>query len=115
MSALAKLPPSIRGNASVQGLVSQLSTTRARSRELTKLADQVQSPVEQTIATQGGAAAHGAIMSFLGPKNGTLASAGLAVSAVLAGSVMEMPSAIAFGNGLLAPFVSLKVMELLQK
>lgn len=114
-NAIASLPRNLRGNPTVGGLMSSLSKNRQRIRDLTKLADQAQTPAAQTAATQAGAAAAGVIFSFAPPDKAPLATLGLAAACILGGGVYESPELVSAGNGMLAPFTFLKVQEFLTR
>jgi hypothetical protein len=112
-AALA-LPRNVAHLPAVQRVVDTLNRTRARNADLRDQAKQSVSPMVATVAIQGGAAAHGAIHAFAGqwtPQ--VLLAAG--VGAVVAGTLMESPEAVLFGNGVLAPLVATKSFELFSR
>jgi uncharacterized protein (DUF2062 family) len=111
MSTGIALPRNVANLPSVQGVLDTLSKTRRRAAALREEAKYAVSPMVATASIQAGAAANGAIHAFAGawtPQ--AVLAAGL--GAVLAGSLMESPEAVLFGNGVLAPAVSMKSFEL---
>lgn len=110
MSAIA-LPRNVANLPSVQGVLDNLSRTRKRNAALREEAKNAVSPMIATVSIQAGAAANGAIHAFAGSwtPQAVLAAG---VGAVLAGTFMESPEAVLFGNGVLAPTVAAKSFEL---
>ena len=114
-TSLATIPPSLRGNTTVQGLLGSLSRTRQAKNQLAKMADQAMTPATQTGSTQAGAATAALCFSFLNPERAAMAVGGLAAVAIIGGAVKESPEAVAFGNGILAPLTFMKITEFLTR
>jgi len=114
MSTAIDLPRNVAHLPSVQRVVETLNRTKASNRSLREQAKDAVSPMVATCAIQAGATANGAIHAFAGtwtPQ--TLLAAG--IGAVVAGTLMESPEAVLFGNGVLAPVVAQKSFELFSR
>jgi hypothetical protein len=113
MSSSLVLPPKLRGNATVERVFASLQSARAKNKELREVAKDAVTPGRATLATQAGAAAHGAIEALV-PEGYTLVghlAAALALG--LGGLYWDSPDAVLAANGILAPMTSRKTFELL--
>lgn len=102
MSSLTRRPTSVRA---VERVMGQLQATRARNRALKEEAKHATTPIVATASVQAGALAHGAAVAFF-PGNADKVHLFGGVGAVVAGTLMDSPEAVLFGNGLLAPVVA---------
>lgn len=112
---IATLPAPLRSNPTMLKVMGQLSTTKARARELGKLEKLVQSPVEQVGASLAGGAAVGMMRAYFDPARAKMGAGAVGVAAIIYGSVSESPAAISFGASALAVLAADMVEDTLSR
>ena len=115
MTGLPMLTPKSLAMPGVGSLASAFDRNKSRLREITKVAKQAQTPMEQMLAGTAGALTSAGCVAFLGKRRGMMAAGGLGLAAVAYGAVYEEPRSVTFGVANWIPFIHEQGVKLLTR